>query len=115
MDPFIHLQFLRNVLLPLPGVTEGLSYGTPGFHVQKKFIARLWENGEVLVVRTDERDKWIQKDPEVFFFTDHYRNYPAVLVNLNRVEPAMLEQLLIAAWKERASKNLVKEYEGKIH
>lgn len=115
MDPFIHLQFLRKTLLPLPGVTEGISHSTPGFYVQKKFLARLWENGEVLVVRTDERDKWIQTDPEAFFFTDHYRNYPTVLVNLDRVEPPVLEQLLIEAWEGRASKNHVKEYKGRVH
>jgi hypothetical protein len=110
MDPLIHLQFLRNMLLPLPGVTEGISHGTPGFYVQKKFLARLWENGEVLVVRTDVRDKWIQSDPETFFFTDHYRNYPTVLVNLERVEPKVLERLLIESWTARASKTLVKQY-----
>jgi hypothetical protein len=112
-NPFIHLQFLRKFLLALPGVSEGISHGTPGFYVQKKFLARLWENGEVLVVRTDERDKWIRKDPETFFFTEHYRNYPTVLVNLERVEPKMLEQLLIEAWKGRASKTLTKLYDEK--
>ncbi|MBS1530327.1 MAG: MmcQ/YjbR family DNA-binding protein [Bacteroidetes bacterium] len=110
MDLFIHLQFLRKFLLGLPGVTEGVSHGTPGFYVQKKFLARLWENGEVLVVRTDERDKWINIDPKIFFFTDHYRDYPTVLVNLELVEPAILEQLLIEAWKGRASKTLLKAY-----
>jgi len=112
MDPFVHLQFLRKVLLPLPGVTEGASHGnTPAFYVQKKFLVRIWESGDVLVVRTDERDKWININPEVFFFTDHYRDYPTVLVNLERVDPAMLEQLLIEAWKGRASQSLVKRHE----
>ncbi|MGZ3945116.1 MAG: MmcQ/YjbR family DNA-binding protein [Mucilaginibacter sp.] len=115
MDPFIHLQFLRKALLTLPGVTEGISHGTPGFYVQKKILARLWENGEVLVVRTNERDKWIKTDPDTFFFTDHYRNYPTVLVNLERVEPTVLEQLLVEAWEGRASKNQLKEYKGRIH
>jgi len=114
INAFIYLEFIRKLLLALPGVTEGISHGTPGFYVQKKFLARLWENGEVLVVRTDERDKWIQTDPETFFFTDHYRNYPTVLVNLDRVEPAVLEQLLIEAWEGRASKSLLKNYPGKL-
>ena len=115
MDPFIHLQFIRNVLLALPGVTEGISHGTPGFYVQKKFLARLWGNGEVLVVRTDDRDKWIETDPGTFFFTDHYRDYPTVLVNLDRVDPPVLEQLLMEAWEGRASKNVVKAYREKLH
>ncbi|MBS1527112.1 MAG: MmcQ/YjbR family DNA-binding protein [Bacteroidetes bacterium] len=108
-DAFIYLQFVRNILLKLPGVTESITHGTPGFYVQKKFLARLWESGEVLVVRTDERDKWIATDAGTFFFTDHYRNYPTVLVNLGRVDLAMLEQLLTEAWKGRASKTLLKK------
>ena len=114
INAFIYLGFIRNILLALPGVTEGLSHGTPAFYVQKKMLVRLWENGEVLVVRTDDRDKWIEKDPETFFFTEHYRNYPVVLVKLERVDPKILEQLLIEAWLGRASKSLVKEYQGRI-
>src|ERR1700761_1271523 len=109
-NAFIYLEFIRKIMLALTGVTEGFSHGTPAFYVQKKLLARLWENGEVLVVRTDDRDVWIQKDPEVFFFTDHYRNYPTVLVNLARVEPGMLEQILTEAWLGRASKTQLKEY-----
>lgn len=111
INAFIYLEFIRNILLALPGATESLSHGTPAFYVQKKLLARLWEDGEVLVVRTDERDKWVQKDPEIFFTTDHYRNYPCVLVKLVKVEPKDLEQLLIESWMGRASKNLVKEYQ----
>jgi len=112
INAFIYLGFIRNVLLALPGVTEGLSHGTPAFYVQKKMLVRLWENGEVLVVRTDDRDKWIQKNPEIFFSTDHYRNYPCVLVKLIKVEPRELNQLLIKSWMGRASKNLLKAYEN---
>ena len=109
--PFIYLQFIRQHMATLPGTTEGSSHGTPAFYVQKKMLCRLWENGEVLVIRTDERDKWIQKDPETFFFTDHYRNYPCLLVNLPKVDPAVLQKLLTDAWLGRASKTLLKEYQ----
>ena len=100
-DAFVHLQFLRNFLLQLPDTEEKLTHGTPGFYVQKKFLARLWENGEVLVVRIENRDKWVNADPVVFFITDHYKNYPTVLVNLERVDPAVLKQLLTEAWTGR--------------
>lgn len=113
-DPFIFLQFIRNILLALPGVTESLSHGTPAFYVQKKFLARLWENGEVLVVRTDERDKWIETDPETFFFTDHYRNYPTLLVNLSKTDPEVMKQLLIESWMARASKTQIKDYKSSV-
>jgi hypothetical protein len=113
-DPFIYLEFVRKVMSTLPGTTAGSSYGTPGFHVQKKFLARLWENGEVLVVRIDDRNKWIERNPEVFFITDHYQDYPAVLVNLPKVDPRDLEELIIEGWMGRASKNMVKEYQSRL-
>jgi hypothetical protein len=49
---------VRRLALTFPGVEEGLSYGTPGFRVRGRFLARLWEDGVTLVVKCgdDERD-----------------------------------------------------------
>jgi hypothetical protein len=110
-DPFIYLQFIRQHMMAMPGVTEGLSHGTPAFHVNKKILTRLWENGEVLVIHTQDRDQWIQIDPETFFITDHYRNYPYMLINLDRVRPEDLKRLLTYAWLSKAPKSLVKKYQ----
>jgi hypothetical protein len=109
-DPFIYLQFIRQHMATLPGATEGICFGTPAFYVQKKLLARMWENGMVLVVHTDEREKWMHSDPETFFITDHYRNYPSMLIHLDKVQPDDLKILLTDAWLKRASKTLVKEY-----
>ncbi|MGZ3999937.1 MAG: MmcQ/YjbR family DNA-binding protein [Mucilaginibacter sp.] len=115
INAFIYLEFIRKVMAGLPGATEGMCFGTPAFYVNKKLLARMWENGEVLVVRNEERGKWIQAEPEIFFVTDHYRNYPSMLINLSKVLPEDLEKLLTNAWMGRASKNQVKEYEGRVH
>lgn len=108
-DPFIYLEFIRKSVMHLPLVTEGTSYGTPGFFVQKKLFARMKEDGETLVIRTEEREKWMEADPETFFITDHYLNYPYMLISLPRVNPDDLKQLLTYAWLLRASKTLVKQ------
>lgn len=111
-DPFIYLQFIRQHLMALPGTTEGLCFGTPAFYVNKKLLARMWENGDVLVIHNDEREKWMQTDPGAFFITDHYRNYPSMLIRLDKVRPDNLKHLLTNAWLNRASKTLLKEYEA---
>jgi hypothetical protein len=51
-------ETVREIALALPGVEEGTSYGTPAFRVRGKFLARLREDGETLVVKCDypERD-----------------------------------------------------------
>jgi len=87
----------RRLILDLPGVEEGLSYGMPAFKVAGKFLARFRDDDEVLVVRLSDiadRDILMQLDPKAFFFTDHYRDYPAVLVRLAEVRRSLLAEVL---------------------
>lgn len=104
----------RRILLALPGVEEGPCYGTAGFRVKKKFLARLRDDDTVLVVKCgfDERDFRFRTDPEVFFTTDHYLGSPTVLVRLERVQADDLQELLEHAWRLYAPKRLVAEYEA---
>ncbi|HEX5478690.1 MAG TPA: hypothetical protein VFY79_03110 [Dehalococcoidia bacterium] len=41
---------VRKIMLALPGVTEGTSFGTPAFKVRGKFLSRLRED-DVLVLK----------------------------------------------------------------
>jgi len=110
--PAVTVQIARRLLLALPGVEEGPCYGTAGFRVRRKFLARLRDNDETLVVKCgfDERDFRILADPGTFFTTDHYRGYPTVLVRLSRVQVADLGALLEHAWRLLAPKRLVVQY-----
>jgi hypothetical protein len=104
---------LRAYVMALPGVEEGTSYGTPAFRVKGRFFARLWEDGETLVLKTDfyERDHLIGSEPETFFTTDHYRGYPSVLVRLPSVRPGHLRALLLDSWRRHAPARLVKQHD----
>ncbi len=113
INAFIYLEFVRNIMRNLPGTSEGLCFGKPAFYIKKKPLARMWENGEVIVVHNPERELWMKKDPETFFISDHYRNYPSMLINLERVQPDDLKELLVTAWLGKASKTLLKEYQVK--
>ena len=110
-----YLETVRRVALGFPGVEEGSSYGTPGFRVRGKFMARMKEDGETLVVKCgdDERDFRMQADPETFFVTDHYRGYPTVLVRLARVSLEDLREVLEEAWRRNAPKRLLAAYDRK--
>lgn len=104
------LTFIREVVLHFPGVTEKIVFDTPAFYVGKAIFARLKEDEENLVIYTIERDKWMQKDPQIFYITDHYLKYKYMLVNLDGVAPSDLKDLLITAWKGRATQKLLKEF-----
>ncbi|MFD0793502.1 MmcQ/YjbR family DNA-binding protein [Mucilaginibacter litoreus] len=112
---FVHLQFLRNTLLSLPGVTEKKAYGTPAFYAGKKIFCRLQDDWNTLVLANNTREELLQTQPETFFITDHYLNYDYVLVNMTSVEPAQLKQLLLEAWKLRANKSLIKQLETTVN
>ena len=53
------------------------------------------------MVRTDfdQRAELLAGDPDVYYITDHYEDYPAVLVRLPRITPDMLRDLLGMAYR----------------
>ena len=108
---------VRAIALSLPGVEEGPCYGTPGLRCRGKILGRLWPDGQVLVITRvsfDEREFLMAADPETFFVTDHYRNYPSVLARLDRLDAPTLQRLLTQAWREVASKAQLKAYDSRI-
>jgi hypothetical protein len=111
IDSFFYIETIRKFMLTLPGVEEYACFGTPAFRVNKKLLARLREDGESLALRNEERDRWIKKNPAVYFITEHYFNYPTLLIHLSKVEEEELNFLLLTAWKSRATKKQLKEFE----
>jgi len=101
---------VRELALELPGVEEGTSYGTAALKVKGKLFVRLKEDGETIVLRTDdlERSYLIKSHPKIFYLTDHYRDYPWVLVRLKSVRRPMLKDLIEGAWQRVAPKSLLK-------
>jgi hypothetical protein len=87
----------RKLLGSLPGVEAGLSYGMPAYKVRGRFFARLRDDDTVLVLTLAEiaqREALIEVDPQAFFFTDHYRNYPTVLIRLAAAPAALLQDVV---------------------
>ena len=107
--PGLDFEAVRRIALSLPGVVEGTSYRTPAFRVGKKFLARLHEDGESLVVPVgfDEREMLVEAEPETFVVTDHYRAYAMMLVRIAHVDPATLRRLLEQHWRAVAPKRLL--------
>ena len=98
---------VRKLALAWPEVEDGISYRTPALKVRKKLLARLKEDGDSVVipgVPPDERDMLLERAPKVFYFTDHYRDYPIVLARLSNAKQAMVETLLRRQWQALASK-----------
>ena len=107
---------VRSFALAWPEVEDGTSYGTPALKVRKKMLARLREDGDSLVmpgVPPDERDMLVEREPDLFYFTDHYRDYPIVLVRLSRAQRDTVEPLLRRHWRNLASKAAIRAVDAK--
>jgi hypothetical protein len=94
---------------PPAEVEAGLSYGAPALKVKGTLFARLWEEGETLVLKVDfdSREAMLKAHPDIFFITDHYRGYPAVLVRLAKAPDTQLRTPLEDSWRFTAPKQLV--------
>ena len=97
----------RKLLLGLEGVQASTSYGMPSFMLREKFFARFRDDDTVLVLQLgsiDDRDVLMKMDPKAYFFTDHYRNYAAVLIRLADISRTRLAETLAVAWEDVSAK-----------
>lgn len=102
---------IREIAHALPGVVDGTSYGTPALKVVGKLFARLHQSMDCVVLRTEllDREILLQSAPDAFFITDHYRDYPWILLRIGVVEVRALPDLIERAWRLVASKTLIKK------
>jgi hypothetical protein len=122
------LDDVRRLALALPETSEHSSRdGSAFWRVREKLF--VWERplrgsdlaalgdrapgGMILGARVpDEGAKHalIAEQPEVFFTTPHFNGYPAVLVQLDHISLAELEELIVEAWLMRAPAKVKKAY-----
>ena len=101
----VDFDTVRNIALALPGVEEGTAYGFPALKVRGKLLACVpaspsAEPGSIVVrMDFDDRAELLAEAPDVYYITDHYADYNAVLVRLSRVTPDVLRDLLGIAYK----------------
>jgi hypothetical protein len=101
----VSFDTVRKIGLALPGVEESTAYGSPALKVHGKLLAcvpvnRSAEPGSLAVrIGFDDRAELLAAAPDVYYVTDHYLNYNAVLVRLSRVTPDVLRDLLGMAHK----------------
>src|SRR3977135_945183 len=105
---------VRKIAQAWPEVEDGTSYGTPELKVRKKMLARLKEDGGTMVmagVPPGEPDMLVESQPKVFYFTDHYKDYPIGLIRLSKTKRATVEPLLRRQWRMLASKVAIRAVE----
>jgi hypothetical protein len=119
---------VRRVALSLPQTEEGTTFGNMAWKVNGK--AFVWErplrradrevlgnaapDGPILGVRVENllaKEALLESaSVEAMFTTPHFDGYPAVLVQLDRVAPAELQELIEEAWLACAPKRVARAY-----
>jgi hypothetical protein len=96
---------VRKIGLALPDVKGSTAYGALALKVRGNLLActAIHKSAEPdsLMVRIDfdQREALLAEAPETYYLTDHYGNYPCVLVRLSRIRMDELRDLLTSAWR----------------
>lgn len=94
----------------LPEVVEDIWWRTPALKVRGKSFVRLKEDGENVVFMlesVDEQEALCDAMGDVYWITDHYRGYPAVMARLATLTERECRLRLERAWRLKAPKKLV--------
>ena len=106
----------KKIALSFPESLEKASYGSPAVFIAKKFFTRLRKEDNSLVLVVDgmeHRDMMLELDPKTYHITAHYKDYPAILVRMERITPDELKIMLERRWRQIAPKKLIKEIDEK--
>ena len=119
---------VARLALALPETAESTSYGNVAWKVKGKLF--VWERplgksdlkalgddappeGPILgayVEDLGEKEAVLAADPDALFTIPHFDGFSAVLVLLDRVSVARLEEIIVDAWLARAPARLARDY-----
>jgi hypothetical protein len=106
---------VRRISLGLPEAHEKLTWGVhPTFRVRDKIFAIVSEDGRSVRLKAtrDAQEALVRSEPETFFFPSHVGRHGWVGVELERVDPDELRELLEEAWRLTAPKRVVAAFDA---
>jgi len=85
------------IALAIPGSKEVLWFRKPAVFLHDQFLTKVHDKEEAMTLRVSSiemRDMMLEAEPELFYITDHYRNFPFVLARLSALTPKTLKEIL---------------------
>jgi len=101
---------VKKLALSFPEAHEKPSYNRPAFFIAKKFFTRVRSEDASLVMGVEgmeTRDMMLELDPETYFITDHYKDWPFILVRLSHITKGELRTMLDRRFRKIAPKKLI--------
>ena len=111
-DGFADWDAVVAFALTLPATELASFYGTPTPKVGGKAFVAIGREPCSFVLMTALPDKAMLMEiaPQLFWETEHYRAWPAVLVRLRTGERDWLETLVARAWWDKAPRKIRSGY-----
>lgn len=106
---------VRRIALALPEVEEKLTWGTDlTLRVRDRIFAIGGEGSDRVSIKASlaGQAELIEMDPETFAKSAYVGRFGWVTVDLERVDPGLLESLLRDAWRRTAPKKLAATLDG---
>ena len=106
---------LRKLALGLPGTQERETWGHPTFRVDGKIFVGLADDGCSATVKTSpqEQAQLVGGDPTTFDVAPRVGRFGWVTVQLDRVDPGEIRELVVEAWRRTAPKKAVADYDAR--
>jgi hypothetical protein len=104
------------IALELPEVEESTSWGAPALKVRGKYIAGFNPREKAFTLRVagvEGQAFLLEVAPEIYYITDHYKGWPAILARPSKLTKKEARYRLEQAWRIQAPKKLVKERDGR--
>ena len=102
----------RKIALTIEGASEGPFFGKPAIFVNGEFLTRVHQKEDAMVILTgsmEMRDVMLEAEPERFYIIEHYRNRPALLARLSKLDRKTLKDLLAPRLQRIAQKGAKKK------
>ncbi|BBG05508.1 MULTISPECIES: MmcQ/YjbR family DNA-binding protein [Pseudonocardia] len=99
----------------LPEVEESTWYRTPALKVRGKGFVRLRAESDglaVLMCSLAEKEALLGSGDPAYSTTAHYDGHGSILVDLARVDPGQLAELIEEAWRRKAPATLVRVHDA---
>lgn len=105
---------LRKIALALPSAEERETWGNATFRVRDKIFVIMSEDGSSASVKAthDEQRALIAEAPEVFSRPAYVGHHGWVGVDVERVAPDQLRELVTEAWRMTAPKRVVRAFDA---
>lgn len=101
----------RQVMLSIPGTDERLWFHEPSVFIHDRFLAKTHKKEDAVTLQVgsmEMRNMMLEAEPKLFYITDHYRNFPFVLIRLSALTKTVLKEMLVGRAAQLAAMKPIK-------